>query len=194
MPAELSRFRALHQALPDRSPLAGEITGFAPAAVAVVCVPDPDAILLIRRADRPGDPWSGQMGLPGGRKGAGDPDLLETAIREASEEVGLDLGRRHLVGVLDDLTPRTVLLPRVMVRPYVFLLGSRPPLRPNHEVAAAHWVEVAAFQAPGVYAEWDVQALDRSARFPGYRLAEGTVWGMTERILTPFLRVVSREP
>ena len=193
MPAELSRFRELRRAIPDRSPEAGEIPGYAPAAVAVVCVPDPDAILLIRRAERPGDPWSGQMGLPGGRKGAGDPGLFETAVRETSEEVGLDLGRGHFVGVLEDLTPRTVLLPRIMVRPYVFLLDSRPPLRPNQEVAAAHWVEVAAFLAPGVFAEWEVEALDRSARFPGYRLAEGTVWGMTERILTPFLRVVSRE-
>jgi 8-oxo-dGTP pyrophosphatase MutT (NUDIX family) len=192
VPAELSRFRRLRQVLTGQTPQAADIPGFTPAAVAVVCVPDPDAILLIRRAERPGDPWSGQMGLPGGRMGGGDPDLLETAVRETSEEVGLDLSRGHLVGVLDDLTPRTVLLPRIMVRPYVFLLESRPPLRPNHEVAAVHWVDLAAFLAPGVYAEWEVQALERSARFPGYRLAEGTVWGMTERILTPFLQVVSR--
>jgi 8-oxo-dGTP pyrophosphatase MutT (NUDIX family) len=131
------------------------------------------------------------MALPGGRKGLEDPDLLETAVRETSEEVGLGLSRGDLVGVLNDLTPRTALLPRIVVRPYVFLLESRPPLRPNHEVAAVHWVDLAAFLAPGVYAEWDVQALERSARFPGYRLAEGTVWGMTERILTPFLAALT---
>ncbi|HEX9164512.1 MAG TPA: NUDIX domain-containing protein, partial [Gemmatimonadales bacterium] len=122
-----------------------------------------------------------------GRRGAEDADLLETAIRETAEEVGLALDRTQLVGVLEDLTPRTVLLPRIMVRPHVFLLESRPPLLPNHEVAAAHWVELAAFHAPGVYADWDVPALERTARFPGYRLPEGIVWGMTERILTPLL-------
>lgn len=187
MRPELSRFRALDQLLADRASRSVLEPGFTPAAVAVVCVPDPDAILLIRRADRAGDPWSGQMGLPGGRRDTGDADLLETAIRETAEELGLRLDPAHLVGRLDDLTPRTVLLPQVMVRPHVFLLEARPPLRPNHEVAAAHWIDLAAFHAPGVYGDWDVPALGRTARFPGYRLAEGIVWGMTERILTPLL-------
>jgi len=187
---ELSRFRALDRLLASREPRTETEAGFSPAAVAVVCVPDPDAILLIRRAERAGDPWSGQMGLPGGRSGSEDADLLETAIRETAEEVGLGISRAQLVGVLDDLTPRTVLLPRIMVRPHVFLLEGRPPLIPNHEVAAAYWVDLAAFHAPGVYGDWDVPALDRTARFPGYRLPEGIIWGMTERILTPLLQVL----
>src|SRR5512138_157863 len=61
------------------------------AAVAVVLVPSPDAVLLIRRAERPGDPWSGHMALPGGRRESGDADLVATAIREAAEELGLAL-------------------------------------------------------------------------------------------------------
>lgn len=117
----------------------------------------------------------------------GDADLLETAIRETAEELGIRLDPDQLVGRLDDLTPRPGLLPRVMVRPHVFLLNARTPLRPNQEVAAAHWIELAAFHAPGVYGDWDVPALDRTVRFPGYRLSEGIVWGMTERILTPLL-------
>jgi len=184
---ELSRFRALERLFADRASRSVPAPGFTPAAVAVVCVPDPDAILLIRRAERAGDPWSGQMGLPGGRMGSGDADLLETAIRETAEELGLRLDHAHLVGRLDDLTPRTVLLPQVMVRPHVFLLDARTTLRPNHEVAAAYWIDLAAFHAPGVYGDWDVPALDRTVRFPGYRLPEGIVWGMTERILTPLL-------
>ncbi len=193
MRTELSRFRALERLFADRPSCPVPEPGFTPAAVAVVCVPDPDAILLIRRAERAGDPWSGQMGLPGGRMGSGDADLLETAIRETAEELGLRLDHAHLVGRLDDLTPRTVLLPQVMVRPHVFLLDARTPLRPNHEVAAAHWIDLAAFHAPGVYGDWDVPALDRTVRFPGYRLPEGTVWGMTERILTPLLQVLGAE-
>jgi 8-oxo-dGTP pyrophosphatase MutT (NUDIX family) len=184
---ELSRFHQLPGALASRSPRIETDPGFAPAAVAVVCVPDPDAILLIRRADRPGDPWSGQMGLPGGRMAPDDADLHFTAIREAHEEVGVRLGPANLLGSLDDLTPRTIHLPRIMVRPFVFLLPSRPPLTPNHEVASVAWAEVSAFRAAGVFGEWDVRALGQQARFPGYRLPEGLVWGLTERILTPFL-------
>ena len=63
------------------------------AAVAIILTPQPDSILLIRRADRSGDPWSGHMALPGGRREAGDSDLAGTAIRETVEEVGI---RTHL--------------------------------------------------------------------------------------------------
>ncbi|MBA3258253.1 MAG: NUDIX domain-containing protein, partial [Gemmatimonadales bacterium] len=61
------------------------------AAVALVLVPDPDSVLLIRRAERTGDPWSGHMALPGGRRDSEDSDLIATAIRETAEEVGLQL-------------------------------------------------------------------------------------------------------
>jgi 8-oxo-dGTP pyrophosphatase MutT (NUDIX family) len=163
-----------------------EDPSWAQAAVALVCVPSPDAILMIRRAERAGDPWSGQMGLPGGRRGRADEDLLATAIREAREEVGLELAPSQLLGALDDLTPVTPVLPRVMVRPYVFRLERRPDLVPNAEVAHASWVETATFLSEGVYSSWEVEALGRRMRRPGYRLSHGTVWGLTERILTPF--------
>lgn len=45
--------------------------------------------LLIQRTERPGDPSSGQVSLPGGRFDPADPDLGHTALRELGEEVGL---------------------------------------------------------------------------------------------------------
>src|SRR5574341_145553 len=63
------------------------------AAVAVVLRDGNPAIeiLFIRRAEHPDDPWSGQMAFPGGRAEPGETDLLETAIRETAEEIGIDL-------------------------------------------------------------------------------------------------------
>lgn len=161
------------------------------AAVALVLAPGPDAILLIRRAERLEDPWSGQMGLPGGRRGPADLDLQATAVRETREEVGLDLSNGRLVGALDDLAPSTPVLPPIKVRPYVFVLEERQVPIPNGEVAAASWVPLADFIAPGAYGEYEVEA--RGLRFarPAYRLTSGLVWGMTERILTPVLGVLS---
>jgi 8-oxo-dGTP pyrophosphatase MutT (NUDIX family) len=160
------------------------------SAVALVLSPGPDAILLIRRAERAEDPWSGQMGLPGGRRGPEDLDLLATAVRETREEVGVDLSVGRLIGALDDLAPRTPVLPPVKVRPYVFLLEERQAPIPNGEVASASWVPLADFLAPGAYGNYEVEA--RGLRFerPGYRLGDGLVWGMTERILTPVLGVL----
>lgn len=58
------------------------------------------SVLLIRRRDRQGDPWSGQIAFPGGHKSKDDQTLLQTAVREASEEVGIDLYQHGLLGVL----------------------------------------------------------------------------------------------
>src|SRR5262245_25582259 len=47
--------------------------------------------LIIKRAERAGDHWSGHLALPGGRAQIEDADLITTAARETYEEVGIDL-------------------------------------------------------------------------------------------------------
>ena len=157
------------------------------AAVAVVLAPEPDALLLIRRAERVGDPWSGHMALPGGRRDPSELDLFTTAVREASEEVGLDLRRQHLLGTLDDVVPRTPVLPPIAVRPYVFALDHRPPLALNPEVAAARWVPLDRLLHPDTYNSVRLDMHGESREFPAYRLDDSIVWGMTERIVSALL-------
>jgi 8-oxo-dGTP pyrophosphatase MutT (NUDIX family) len=157
------------------------------ASVAVVLAPSPDAVLLIRRADRADDPWSGHMALPGGRREAEDADLVTTAIRETAEEVGLLLRSGHLLGSLDDVVPRTPVLPPIAVRPYVFLLPDRPTLELNPEVAAARWVQLDLLLHPETYHSVRLEIRGESRDMPAYRLDDAIVWGMTERILTSLL-------
>jgi 8-oxo-dGTP pyrophosphatase MutT (NUDIX family) len=158
------------------------------AAVAVIAVPDPDSILLIRRSERAGDPWSGHIALPGGRWDALDHDLLETAVRETSEEVGIQLRREHLVGSLEPVVPRTRTLPPLAIWPFVFFLPGRPPLTLNSEVASATWVQVDQLVQPTtrgrirLEVEGDVRLVD------AYQVEPGVVWGITERILTALLK------
>jgi 8-oxo-dGTP pyrophosphatase MutT (NUDIX family) len=157
------------------------------AAVAIVIAPGPDAVLVVRRAERAGDPWSGQMALPGGRRAEGE-DLLFTALRETEEEVGLVVPPEALLGVLDDVAPLTPMLPPIAVRPFVFRLERRAVLRPNHEVADAQWVPLETLLHPETYTPVEVEVQGGIRRVSAYRLAEGTVWGMTERILSDLLR------
>ncbi len=163
------------------------------AAVAIVAAPDPDAFLLIRRAERNDDRWSGQMAFPGGRWQPEDPDLTATARRETLEEVGIDLADARLIGVLDDIAPRTPSLPPVLVRPYVFRLPAHRRPVPNHEVAEAFWADVDRLIVPDIYRPYEYQLRGSRIRFPGYHLPQGVVWGMTERILTPLLQLLSAE-
>lgn len=157
------------------------------AAVAVVLAPEPDAVLLIRRSERAGDPWSGHMALPGGRSGPGDPDLVATALRETREEVGLELGPDHLIGSVDDVVPRTPVLPPIAVRPYVFLLPHRPVLTLNPEVAATHWVPLDHLLQPDTYRIIRIDIRGESRETPAYLVEAEVVWGMTERVITSLL-------
>ncbi len=157
--------------------------------MALVLVPDPDALLLIRRAERVGDPWSGQIGLPGGRQHLTDVDLLETAIREAAEEVGIVLDRPACVGVLDDVAPRTPVLPPVAVRPFVFALPRQPSLALNPEVASAHWIALDRLRHPSAIRPYSLTLRGEQRTFPAYQIDELVVWGMTERILSCFLQI-----
>jgi 8-oxo-dGTP pyrophosphatase MutT (NUDIX family) len=158
------------------------------AAVAAVVTPDPEAILLIRRAERVGDPWSGHMALPGGRRERGDLDLLATAIRETREEVGLPLTAADLLGSLEDVVPRTPVLPPIAVRPYVFLVSSRPPISHNPEVTASSWVPLSHLLRPYTRHPVRLEVAGQSRVVPAFELEDGIVWGMTERILTALLK------
>jgi 8-oxo-dGTP pyrophosphatase MutT (NUDIX family) len=169
-------------------------SGMIAAAVAVILHESDDGLeaLFIHRAVRVGDTWSGQIAFPGGRREPSDHDLLATAIRETLEEVGVDLSRAERLGVLDDLYPRTPVLPPVVVRPFVFALTARPTVVVSPEVQDAFWVSFRALHAPGVQGEVviDHPGIPRRV-LPAYTLGEHTIWGMSERILTPLIRLVS---
>jgi 8-oxo-dGTP pyrophosphatase MutT (NUDIX family) len=186
-----SRFGRLRQCLAEGSPQVEEDSAILWAAVAVVLVPDPDVILLIRRAEREGDPWSGHMALPGGRRSLSDEDLLATVIRETREEVGVTLEGDQLIGCLDDVAPRTPVLPPIAIRPFVFVLPDRPTLTHNPEVASSRWVHLDQLLHPETYHSVRLDVRGESRDVPAYHLEDAVVWGMTERILTGLLRKLS---
>lgn len=182
------RIARLSQRLAGIHPASSEDTSLVWAAVAVLLAPDPDSLLLIRRADRHGDPWSGHMALPGGRREPGDENLMATAIRETSEEIGITLQPEHLLGPLDDVIPRTPVLPPIAVRPFVFLVARRSSHILSREVAAINWVTLEQLLHPESRRIVSVQVAGESREVPAYQVENATVWGMTERILTSLIR------
>jgi len=163
-----------------------------PAAVALILVEQSGGLeaLFIKRAARAGDPWSGQVAFPGGRHDPEDRDLLATAIRETREETGVELSDAERLGVLDDLYPRTPTLPPVRVRPFVFALPARRPLVETVEVERAFWVPLARIVEPSVRRDVKLLVGGVERVFPAYDLGDDVIWGMTERILTPFLELL----
>ena len=146
-------------------------------------------LLFIRRAEHPRDPWSGNMGWPGGRVDAGDGSPLVTAVRETREELALDLERDAvLLGALSER--RTHLRHRgvpLAVAAFLFALHGDPDLVPNGEVQETVWVPLAFL-------------LDRSNRgrfvwtgrgvplaLPCYRYEGRLIWGLTLGLLDELL-------
>jgi 8-oxo-dGTP pyrophosphatase MutT (NUDIX family) len=182
-------------ALDSHSPVAAEEEeGVRKAAVALIFrlgENDVLELLFIKRAEYEGDPWSGQIAFPGGRAEERDKSLAETAIRETREETGIDLAREGMiVGRLDDLRPRAVRLPAIMVRPFVALLDGREPLVLSGEVALSFWLPFTELARNDSWADGMVRAggVQISARV--FKHDEHVVWGMTERILTQLLALL----
>lgn len=168
------------------------------ASVAIILREAPGAasdysdILFIQRAEREGDPWSGQMAFPGGHKEEGDDDLKAAAMRETLEEIGLSLQDAEYLGALDhqQAQPRGRVL-NMLIAPHVFVTQDTPAFTPNHEVADVVWAPLPVLAGNSLH---DTQTLPMAGRptiFNGYRLSGGHfVWGLTYRILKSFFSAV----
>lgn len=163
------------------------------AAVMVLLRPnylDELELLLIKRAEYEGDPWSGHVALPGGRREPDDQSLERTAVRETWEETAIDVARDGAVlGALDDVSPRTIAVRQVVVRPYVAAVVPDVEIVESPEVAAAFWVPLTTLRDTSAWITAEVIAHGRSLRVPAFAHGEHVVWGLTERILRGFLRL-----
>jgi len=178
-----------HRRLPGRRWLAR-------AVVAVVLREDPilgPCVLLMRRAQRTGDPWSGHMSFPGGRLSADDASAFHAALREALEETGLELREEEFVGRLSDVvTRRHERRVPMLVSPYVFKLEREAVWTLNHEAVETLWVPL-GFLADTRNREtlrWRVGMLN--LRLPSYVYEGRTIWGLTLIMLRELLKLHAR--
>lgn len=183
---------ALKSRLSGRSPARADAPGQIETAVALVLAPGLQGAeaLFIRRAVREGDPWSGQIGLPGGRREPGDADRLATAIRETSEEVGVELTADALIGPLDDLHPSaSSLMPAIVISPYVFSLPQKPQTRLSSEVAGVLWAGLS--DLPEREARTVVKVRGIETEVPCFLQGDAVIWGLTYRILKSLLELTT---
>jgi len=145
-------------------------------------------LLMIKRAEHERDPWSGHVACPGGRREPGDHDLTQTAARETWEETGIDLqsvGR--ILGTLDDISPRTPILPPIVIRPFVAAVPSTVELVQSGEVAAAFWVPLSALRERAAWGTSIVSVSGVERQVTSFTHGDYMVWGLTERVLRQLL-------
>ncbi len=176
------------RALATRTPQVTDNSPGARAAVAIVLhegIEGGPQVLIIERARRPGDPWSGDLAFPGGRLEPGDDGDQHTAERETLEEIGLDLGTARLLGRLDDRAARVLPLTVCAV---VYAIDTIPAMELSNEVAEVFWIDLADIVASERHCEHQqYPAVDLLG--PGHPL----LWGVTYFFLCALLRDVGHE-
>ena len=149
-------------------------------------------VLLILRAERDGDPWSGQVALPGGRRDPVDATLQDTAVRETLEETGIDLAPDGIVlGTVDELRPRTPHLPPIIVTPFVAIVRPDPVVHISDELADAFWAPWSIFSDPTRTDERTIKVRGADWNVASYQVGERIVWGMTERMLRQTAHIIA---
>lgn len=155
------------------------------AAVAVLLSREDDdfSVLLVRRVDNLADPWSGQIGLPGGKLETKDENLHQCVVRETLEETGIDLARGRLLGSLPAL--RSIPRPDLMIVPFAVSFEHKPTVILNRkELESFVWLPLEQI------AESRSIVKIGARETPAFVVGETVIWGLTFRILESFIEMI----
>jgi 8-oxo-dGTP pyrophosphatase MutT (NUDIX family) len=163
------------------------------AAVALLHAGEPaDSVLLIRRAVRAGDPWSGHWSFPGGRRDPQDSGLLATALRELAEECGIVLTPGHLDTALEPALAGRAGGQAVLVAPFVFRVpAEQPVVLHTAEAAEGLWIPLHLLRDPARHSLRPVPGRPPEFRYPSISLHVAPLWGFTYRLITGWLGLIA---
>ncbi len=166
------------------------------AAVALILRASPEGpdVLFIERAAHDADPWSGNLGFPGGKVEKEDSGAREAAGRETLEEIGLDLGGARYLGRLSDIAGAH--LP-IRVSCFVYGLVSSADFTLSDEVRTVFWVPLADLADPALHLVAPVQFSGKTLTSPAIFIPEARqtpLWGITYRLVMQFLDILGYLP
>lgn len=146
-------------------------------------------VLFIRRAEQERDPWSGDLGFPGGKIEEHDPTPRAAAERETWEEIGLCLQDENYLGQSDDLTGAYL---SVRISCFVYQVDLNTQFNLNDEVVDLFWVPIRTLLDPQRNQQLTFFYRGQDRKHPGIKLSEWSdrpLWGITYRLLDNFLNL-----
>jgi 8-oxo-dGTP pyrophosphatase MutT (NUDIX family) len=161
------------------------------AAVLALVVEGPERSIVFTERSATLRRHPGEVSFPGGLCEPEDASLVETALREAEEEIGLD---RTAPLVLGALTAVHTFVSGILVAPFVAVIPDLPTLAPvDGEIARVLTVPVASLMAAEREIAWTRPG---GARWDGwlYEVEGGTIWGATGRMLHELLALLREVP
>lgn len=130
---------------------------------------------------------SGQISLPGGKMENSDGNLIETALRETKEEIGVNVPKSEVVGSLSELY---ITASHFNILPVVAVLGSKPDIvadqREVQEVITASLDDLLLSETSK---EKDIHVRGYDIVAPYFDISNEVVWGATAMILNEFITI-----
>jgi 8-oxo-dGTP pyrophosphatase MutT (NUDIX family) len=186
-------FAAHERMLPQRPPgseppLANRRERAAAVLILVYPVDAVPHLALTRRTDTVQN-HKGQISLPGGsREGAESP--IETALREANEEIAVNGADLEILGTL---SPIYIGVSDYLITPVVAIAPRRPDFRPDPvEVVEIIEAPLSVLLDPGVRVAEDWVVRGVTVRIPFFAIGPHKVWGATAMILSEFAAMLEQ--
>ena len=155
-------------------------TGYRHASVLVPIVVGPDLSLLLTRRTSHLSNHAGQISFPGGRAETSDADAVDTALREANEEIGLAREQVEVIGYL----PKYFTVTRYEVTPVVALVHPPFAITPDpNEVAEAFEVPLEFILDPANHQKRSRPWEGRTRHFYAMPYGRHFIWGATAAML-----------
>lgn len=189
LPGRDAQFRMAHLARvqPQEAPPEAQ-----KAAVLVILFPADNnwQLIFIKRKDVPGDHHRAQISFPGGKYEPADATLIQTALRETEEEIGVLRNQFQVIGPLTELY---IPVSNFEVHPYLACLGAAPSYTMQEsEVSAVLEVPLSNFLQPDARQERDIRVREDLLlkSVPCFDVHGETLWGATAMMLNELLELI----
>lgn len=152
-------------------------------------------LLFIKRTRQPDDRHSGQVAFPGGRADAGDRSLLDTALREAREEIGTDPDEIEILGQSCSITTVTnyKISPFVGILPWPYPLSLSPEEVQKTFTMPLDWLNDPGNRRQEAWQSRSLPGVDLPVIF--FKEYQGEVlWGATAQIVVDLLDIMGDSP
>ncbi|HNW97541.1 MAG TPA: CoA pyrophosphatase [Bacteroidales bacterium] len=131
----------------------------------------------------------GQMSLPGGKRESEDADIIQTALRETEEEIGVNRDDIHVMGTLTRLyIPPS----NFVIYPTVGYVSKRPDFFPSpYEVDELIEYDIMTLLDPAIRKEKRMKVMKIiSFKAPYFDIKDKVVWGATAMIISEFKEIL----
>ncbi|MFL2761236.1 MAG: NUDIX hydrolase [Gammaproteobacteria bacterium] len=163
----------------------GSLEDHPQAAVLIICYEAEGELFIVmteRSKNLPSHP--GEVAYPGGKKEKNDSSLIETALREASEEIDLDQNKIEIIGEIDTLKSRFGL----SVTPFIAIAEEKLNLKANaSEVEEIFHIPLSFFKNKPNISEKITNFKGETFKTPVFNFEKYKIWGLTLAFTINFL-------